>query len=495
MSSPAAIVVGAQLAAPCAAIQTRPMRECASRSRGAASCAPTTERFNTWAWLWLVTAALACGSFASAGRAQPERGYPVFPVVFFPPTAPIYGAAIDDQQANGARIVGGRRMTAPGGIADFVCDPFYPGLSTRLFALDLHAELEARLQGYRARRLQEVNALLNLFVTLHDQPGDVQEQQLREFALTQTPTLVALEAEAERLLELVIADGISNRIDWNANRRWKIGAVSSGADVADLEAEFQVMRAAAFYQKGLIPQQRGLLRELATELQAVVRKSRGLPAARSESDAIFFSPETARFRIPPGVSASLREKIGLYNGHKASLKRELREAIIAQDSATSAARARALETLADQQWPHFKILEELAEDIRHQLASRFELSAPPAPPWIPAGILETIRLYNEDRDTYFGEMRHRMETAAAQVPRPDPNAKGDERVQQQRDYGDRRAEARQQATREFQQQHLERFAELEQRYKGIRQALTVVAEKQTDRKTGRALDADALLRE
>ena len=110
-------------------------------------------------------------------------------------------------------------------------------------------------------------------------------------------------------------------------------------------------------------------------------------------------------------------------------------------------------------------------------------------------MLETIRLYNEDRDTYFGEMRHRMETAAAQVPRPDPNAKGDERVQQQRDYGDRRAEARQQATREFQQQHLERFAELEQRYKGIRQALTVVAEKQTDRKTGRALDADALLRE
>ena len=133
-------------------------------------------------------AALACASLAPASsRAQPERGYPVFPVVFFPPTAPIYGAAIEERAPNAARIVGGRRMVAPGGMADFVCDSLYPALSTRLFALDLSPALEARLHAYRSKRLQEINALLNIFVTLHEQPGEEQERLLREFAIRHVP--------------------------------------------------------------------------------------------------------------------------------------------------------------------------------------------------------------------------------------------------------------------------------------------------------------------
>ena len=432
-------------------------------------------------------------NFATASDS--ERGYPVFPVAFFPPTAPIYGAAIEDRPTSSARIIGGRRLLAPDGLADFVCDPFYPALSTRLFALDLSPALEARLHGYRSKRLSQVNALLNQFVDLHDQPPEVQEQRLRAFAETQTPVLIGLETEAERLREDVIADGFSNRIDWNAGRRWKVGGTKAGSDIVEVEAEFQAIRAAAFYQKGLIAQQRGLLRELATELHAKVRKARGLPAARAESDAMFFSPEMTRFRLPAGISSALREKIGTYNGQKAALKRELRDTIIAQERATPAVRARVLEELADKQWPQFGILEELAEEIRGMLASRFEVEAPAAPPWIPAGMLEAIRRYNEDRDTFFGELRLSMDAAAALVPRPDLNAPGDERVQRQRDFADQRAKARQEATVEFQKQNAARFADLEQRYKGIRQALTIVAEKQSDRKTGRPLDADALLRE
>jgi hypothetical protein len=444
----------------------------------------------------LVTALVAWANIARpASASESERGYPVFPVVFFPPTAPIYGAKIDDRNASAARVVGGRRLFAPGGMADFVCDPFYPALSTRLFALDLSPALESRLHAYRSKRLLQVNALLNQFVTLHNQTVAGQEQQLREFAQIQTPLLVALEAEAERLSEELIADGFSNRIDWNAGRRWKVGAIRSGADLVDLEAEFQVVRATAFYQKGLTAQQRGLLRELATELQAVVRKARGLPAARTESDAMFFSPETTRIRLPSGISPALREKIGVYNGQKSALKRELRETIIAQENATPAARTRAFELLADKQWPHFGIMEGLAEEIRGLLGSSFELSAPSPPPWIPAGMLTTIRSYNEDRDSYFGELRQTMETAMSLVPRPDLNVSGDERVQVQREYAAQRTEARQRAMKEFQRHSADRFAELEQRYKAIREALTIVAEKQTDRKTGRPLDAEALLRE
>jgi hypothetical protein len=425
---------------------------------------------------------------------EPERGYPVFPVVFFPPTPPIYGAKIEDHSEHAARIIGGRRLQAPEGLADFVCDPFYPALGTRLFALDLSPQLESRLQAYRAKRLHEVNALLNQLVTLHDAPADQVEQQLREFAELQSPVLLALENEAERLREELILDVLWNRINWNANRRWRVGAIKPG-DGAEAEAEYQVVRAAAFYQNGLTAQQRGLLREIAVELQSTVRKARGLPASRVEADAMFFSPEMSRLRLPADLPAGLREKIAAFNTQKATLKRELRETVVAYDGATATVRDQAFESLADRQWPHFGMLETLAEDIRRLLATRFELTAPPAPPWIPVGFLDTIRSYNEDRDSYFGELRHRVESAERMIQKPDQNVALDERVQRQRDYLDRRAQARRQAALEFQEANAARFAALEERYRGIRESLTLIAEKQTDRRTGRALDADTLLRQ
>jgi hypothetical protein len=68
-------------------------------------------------------------------------------------------------------------------------------------------------------------------------------------------------------------------------------------------------------------------------------------------------------------------------------------------------------------------------------------------------------------------------------------------VQRQREFTVRQAAARREATIFFQNEHKARFAELERRYKAIREALSVVAEKQTDRATGRPLDADTLLRQ
>jgi hypothetical protein len=210
---------------------------------------------------------------------------------------------------------------------------------------------------------------------------------------------------------------------------------------------------------------------------------------------MFFSPETARFRLPADVPPALREKIAVYNGQKATLKRELREAVVALEGVNAAERARAFESLADRQWPHLGTLEQLADEIRTLLAPRFAVTAPSPPPWIPPSMLETIRSYNEDRDSYFGELRQRLERAAASVPRPDLNTSPDERVQRQREFAAKVAEARRHATIEFQDQHTKRFALLEQRHNAIRQGLTVIAEKQTDRKTGRPLNADTLLRQ
>jgi hypothetical protein len=62
----------------------------------------------------MLASVLASTSVAPAlNGSEPERGYPVFPVVFFPPSTPIYGAAISDRAANAARIIGGRRLLAP----------------------------------------------------------------------------------------------------------------------------------------------------------------------------------------------------------------------------------------------------------------------------------------------------------------------------------------------------------------------------------------------
>lgn len=439
-------------------------------------------------------AGLACGL-----RGQSDDGYGYepakTPVVFFPPGTPIYGAAIESQHPSAARILNGRRLVAPGGMADFAGEHFYPALSTRLYLLELSSSLESRIQSYRARRWHEVSALLDRFVVLHDATAEERERQLRDFAREQSPQLLALEREAEQLNELLTADGLRNRIDWNAGRRWRLGAIKGGENGANAEAEFQVVRAAAHYEKGLLPQQRGLLREVAMELRLVARKARGLPAARGESDAMFFSPETTRFRLPPDLPAVLREKIGVYNGRKATLKRELRELVVAKEGMRAGERRKAFEALADTQWPQLVALEELAEEIRVALAPHWKVAPPPAPPWIPAAVMTAINSYNEDRDTYFGQLRQVMDHAAALVTWPEPATSADDRLQRQREFVAAQSDARKRAVLEFQRLNEERFRELELRFKTIREMLTVVAEKQVDRKTGRPLDADTLLRQ
>ncbi len=443
---------------------------------------------------------LVCGLLWWTAAARAQSGLvdlfnPLEPIVFFPPPPPVFGAKIENTPPGQARFYQGRRVLAPDGMADFVSDGFYPALSTRLYAPELSRALEARVRSYHAKRLLQVSALLDQFVTPSDAPDDTRERELLAFAATQTPQLVALEIEAEQLREALVTDGLRNDVNWNGQRRWKLDAGQGRNDWAEVEGEFQVVRATAFYQPGLTSQQRGLVRELAMELQAIARKARGQPSARTESDAMFFSPETSRFRLPPNLSPALRERIGVYNSQKSALKRELRELITAQDRAEARERNAAFVALADRQWPHLGILERLADDIRVELAGRFTSGPPAAPPWIPTQLMDAIRSYNDDRDVYFGELRFQTDYAAARVPPPAFSATPDERVQQQRAHMVRQAEARRQATLDFQQEHAARFAALELRYKAIRLGLTTVAEKQTDRKTGRPMDADTLLRQ
>lgn len=444
----------------------------------------------------VVSLAVGLGITVAALVAQDEpiESPGMSPVVFFPPIPPVYGAPVSNRIENGALIFQGRRLLPPDGMADFVGEWFFPPLSTRLYGGVLSAKLEGRLEAYRSARQREVNALLDVFVTQHHGTAAARLEALQSLAEVQTPRLVALEAVAEQLRRDLGADFLLNRIDWNAGRRWKLGEIPRTNPAIDAEALFQVVRASASYHDGWIAEQRGLLEELAYELRLSARRARGVPAALAESDAMFFSPAMTRLRLPPQASPELRERFGAYNGLKAELKRELREAVIAQEKSGERRRTEAFAALAERQWPQFGLLEQIAGEIRALLGTQFEVPPPPAPPWIPSGLFDSVRSYNEDRDSYFGEMRLRIDRAAEALARAEQVDDPDDRARRQQEFSARLAEVRKQAARSFQDEHAERFAELEGRYRAIRDALTLIAERQTDPATGRPLDAETLLR-
>lgn len=417
------------------------------------------------------------------------------PVVFFPPTPPIYGSKIDNQPVGTSRLFLGRRLTPPDGMADFAGDLFYPPLSTRLYSLALSRQLEARIQRYRTTRNLLVSALLDRCTHLHDATPEAREQDLRAFAAEQSPRIAALEAEADELRRDLVRGSLFSSVDWNSGRSWRLDTFPPDKEWATREAEFQVVRAAAFYQDGLTLAQRGLLCELATELESVARKARGEPTFRGESDAMFFSPEQTRLRLPPDLPSATLAKIAAYNSQKAALKQELRAAVRDTDQVSASKRHAIFARLAEDQWPRLGILETLADEIRPELARRFEPAPPKRPPAIPSWLVADITTYNEDRDTYFGELRERIRGAVERVSRPPRSESEDDRIQQEQEFLAQQAEARRQATIEFQQAHKARFLVLEQQYRAIREGLEVIAKTATDEKTGRPLDVEGLLRQ
>ncbi|MDO8544289.1 MAG: hypothetical protein Q7S40_27940 [Opitutaceae bacterium] len=440
-------------------------------------------------------AAMATAASGAADDYHDELAVP-FPVVFFPPVPPVYGSSIAERAADTPVRYGGRRLTPPDGLADFAGDIIYPQFSTRLHSGALSRATESRIEAYRSRRNELVHALLDRLITLHDAADDARERELRAFAEVQTPSIGALESEADALRRELARNRLGLDIGWNASRRWKLDSFPASREWLNLEAEFQVVRAAAFYEDGLTPGQRGLLRELAFELDRSARKARGEPADRRDSEAMFFSPEMTRLRLPPDLPPEVLARIATYNAEKAKLKVELREMIHRQENASRAERAAAFTRLAEDQWPHLSNLETLAEELRTDLGPRFVPLPPEKPPAIPTWLMDVIHGYNEDRDSYFGELRYAIYNAVELIPRPTrrEREKSDEYLREQDEYAAKRKEAERAAVLEFQECHAERFALLHKRYLAIREALEAIARTTSDPKTGRPLNVDALLR-
>ncbi len=441
----------------------------------------------------ILTCALTTGAAAQSVEFDPDA----MKLAFFPPTPPVFGAPIVDP-ADKPAYYRSRLLTAPQELGDYVNEFFYPALGTRITTgSGLDEKFTAKLEAYRAMRAALLNELVDELTVLETAAAATREQRLGSLAARQTPRIVTLEAEAEALRDELIRGRLWQRtVDWNEYRRWSLGVTRFPGDIASKEAEFQAIRAAAFYQRGLTPEQRGLVREIALDLEVKARVPRRNQAVRvgEEQDvfAMFFSPEMARVRLPPNVPAALRAKIGHYNQEKAALKRELRETIVEQDKRPVFLRTEAFAALAEKQWPQLSTLAELAEDIRREFAA---LPPPPplaAPPRIPAELMERMERYERDRSAIMAAQNERVVQAVRRALAMPPSLSLEARRDWLENLPRIRADAVREAMQEFQQENLEAFAELKARFTAIHADLGVIASTYIDAKTGRPMTADTL---
>lgn len=244
--------------------------------------------------------------------------------IFFPPVPPRLRAPFNLFDGLGL----GR--PAPAALAVHVNEPYYAPLSTRLDEGDLSPAESARLDTYLASKRAQQAELRRRIEALARADPDTRERLLTAFAAEQTPRLVELEAEADSIRQ----DLIRHSDNWYTYRTWRLGSTPFPGGETAMRAQVQVMRAAPFYQKGLSPAQRRLLREIAIEMEGYERMPmRGIELAADANPLFFFSPDTARLRLPAVPPAELAALVSTYEEHKARLKQELRTVIYETDDA------------------------------------------------------------------------------------------------------------------------------------------------------------------
>jgi hypothetical protein len=349
-------------------------------------------------------------------------------------------------------------MPAPPELTASVNEPFYPVLGTRLAAEDLPRRQQLEIAGFRAVKTELQNELRSKIARLKDADAATQQQELASLARMQAPRIAELETTAARLRTDLLRGGFYGRLagrgDWNEGRSWHLTSKPDEKPPRDpLQMEFEVVRSAAYYQDGLSAAQRRLLREIAMELQAEIRRSVE-PAQPPDGDApFFFSPETARIRVPADLPAELAGQIATFVAEKNGLKAELREAIRNYDGAGAVERTRLLDQLATRQAPRIAALDELAENIRRGLARVPDMPGPPVPPRLPAEIAARISAYR-------GHKLDLLKALHAMVAQPVPDTRPRQKVVPV-----------QEEVAAFNREHAAQFAELRIEKDGIREAL------------------------
>ncbi len=312
-------------------------------------------------------------------------------LIFFPPTPPRLRAQIPPFSAESLR------RPAPRELAPFINEPFYAPLGTRLSGDSLPVELEARIAAYHENKLARQRELLARYESVAQADPITRERTLSAFAQEQTPALIELEAEAEEIRRKLIRW----RDDWNALRQWKLGQTGFPTSQMALNAQYQVLRAAAYYEKVLSPAQRRLVREVAMDLGSIdVTPVLPVDYTNDFNPLLSFLPETSRIFLPPQLPNELADMIAAFEAEKSTLKQQLRDAIYEEDKARlTLLKNHRLKQLADRQAPVFTHLEVRAEEIRKALATLPNQPTPPELPYLPPTLADRLIDYLEQRVT------------------------------------------------------------------------------------------------
>lgn len=419
--------------------------------------------------------------------------------IFFPPSPPPLGAALPPRPPSPTSI------TAPKDLGSYVYEPFYAPLSTRLSQADLTKRLIHRLEAYRNTRGRLQKELLTRIEELKESDPSTRVSEFNALAARQAGDLAKLEAEAEDLRGDLLHGGLiavfSGSGDWNERRRWRLGEGSLALPRDQLASvEFRVVRAAVFYQEGLSPEQRRLLREVEMELQIAAFKPAVSPAPKSDEKLVFFSPETSRIELPADLPPELALKIETYEADKADLKSELRDAIYTLDSSPASKRADSLRSLAKNHAPRFASLEALAEEIRAGLATLPTPPGAPVPPPFPADLAARITAYQTEKNALqkilqasLDEVRKANGNTSFKLVKKESESVGPSTFRfevPKSENSDAVIAAARKAIETFNQEHEKRLAHLGREREAIR---AEVARFAADRKAGDGKSVETLL--
>jgi len=343
--------------------------------------------------------------------------------IHFPPNPPPLGV----------EVVAGRRgrlapLYAPEPLTRLVMAPFYAPLSTRLVRGDLKEAHRERINRWWRERRAAVETMLDALWGLEGAEPEARASSLRLLAAQQSATLRRLEREAEVLrAELYRSGGGRADGDWNAHREWRLGKGALKKPREEIALfEYQVLRAAAFYYEGLLPEQRLLLREMAMELEDVVFREDSRPV--SAFGFVFFSPHMARIRFPETLSPAVRDMVAGYVAEKQRLKSELRELVYRLEGyAFRFSREEACRELAEKQKAALRELEAMAEAIRGELAAEAVFERAPMPEPLPERLERMIERFLSGKQRLQAEFLERLRELRLRLPPPQPWAGEQER--------------------------------------------------------------------
>ncbi len=263
-----------------------------------------------------------------------------------------------------------------------------------------------RLSRYLRDRRAAVESLRTKLAEIETAPADQRLALRTTFAAEQTPSLLALESDAEAIRADLTDNGFMK------NPALDIRAVrpERARDAAQRKAQQTVIDvlSAAQFQSGLSLEQRLLLNEVTLDLALSFS-----PPAQS---ALFFSPAGARIRLPETLPPSVAQDLSAFQSLKTELKKELVDTVERESARIlPGERTAAYTRLALNQADRFQRLESLAEEIRPHLVELPAFAAPEKSP-LPPDLARRLAEAGQAKIDLHREVAHQQEEFSRDLP-------------------------------------------------------------------------------